>query len=115
MLIESSHLIGRLPSEICVLSETIQSDPAYNRSMESVLDEVTESKGHDLFSRFKEKKPRTTSLSGLVLGLGNRLLSKGGVASESGDNHVTTVKRKTSMKRHSSADDLICSESTKRR
>ena len=52
---------------------------------------------------------------GLVLGLGNRLLSKGGVVSESGDSHVTSVKRRTSMKRHSSADDLICNESTKRR
>lgn len=52
------------------------------------------------------------------MGIGNRLWSRGGVASESCDNHVTSValpKRRTSMKRHSSADDLLCSENSKRR
>ena len=60
----------------------------------------------------------TFCVSGLVMGIGNRLWSKGGVASESGDNHMTgsaLPKRKTSMKRHSSADDLLTNESTKRR
>ena len=57
---------------------------------------------------------------GLVLGLGNRLWPKGGVASQSCDNHVTggggnIPKRRTSMKRHSSADDLLCHEGSKRR
>ena len=53
-----------------------------------------------------------------MLGLGNRLWSRGGVASESGDSHVTdgaAPKRRPSMKRHGSADDLLCSEASKRR
>ena len=67
LLIENSRWIGRVSPEVCSLSETIQGDLAQSRSMETVLDG---SKGHDLPSRYvssKDKKQRTSSLSGICM------------------------------------------------
>ena len=64
LLIESSRWIGCIPPEVCSLSETIREDLAHTPDTETVLGEA---KGHDLPSRYlsnKDKKQRTSSLSG---------------------------------------------------
>ena len=68
LLIDSSRWIGCVPPEVCTLSETIQGDLAH-----TVLGGVTGTKGHDLPSRYvgsKDKKQRTSSLSGIILDTG---------------------------------------------
>ena len=69
LLIESAPWIGCVPPDVCTASETIQGELLQTRSMETILEDDAH-KGHDLPKRYtsnKQKKQRTSSLSGNVI------------------------------------------------